>query len=256
MEGELTLGSLFDGIGGFPLAAILTGIEPLWASEIAAFPKAVTEERFPGMMHLGDIKKLDGSKLPPVDIIAGGSPCQDLSTAGKRAGLAGTRSGLYMEQLRIVKEMREADKKRGRTALDVRPRYMLWENVPGAFSSNDRDDFRIVLEETARVATSSVSIPRPSSGTWEHAGGVLGNSFSLAWRVLDAQFFGVAQRRNRIFLIADFAGRSAGKILFECENMSGYTSPCAATWESFAAAAQGCAVCAGRPCGNGESNRV
>lgn len=124
----LTMGSLFDGIGGFPLAAIRNGITPVWASEIEAFPMEVTRLRFPEMVHVGDILKLKGAELPPVDIICGGSPCQDLSVAGARAGLAGERSGLFMEQVRIVKEMRHADELRGRTAFDVRPRYMVWEN--------------------------------------------------------------------------------------------------------------------------------
>lgn len=125
-----TLGSLFDGIGGFPLAAVRNGIEPVWASEIEAFPIEVTRKRFPSILHVGDITKLNGAELPPVDIITGGSPCQDLSVAGARAGLAGERSGLFMEQIRVVKEMRDADERRGRTAHTVRPRYMCWENVP------------------------------------------------------------------------------------------------------------------------------
>ena len=125
----LTMGSLFDGIGGFPLAAVHNGIVPVWASEIETFPIEVTRLRFPDMVHVGDITKLDGAKLPPVDIICGGSPCQDLSVAGNRAGLSGERSGLFMEQVRIVKEMRDADRQRGRAALDIRPRFMVWENV-------------------------------------------------------------------------------------------------------------------------------
>ncbi len=131
----LTLGSLFDGIGGFPLAAVHNGIVPIWASEIEKFPMEVTKIRFPDMIHLGDITQIDGGQIPAVDIITGGSPCQDLSVAGLRAGLAGKRSGLFMDQMRIVKEMRDEDRKRGRTAELVRPRFMCWENVPGAFSS-------------------------------------------------------------------------------------------------------------------------
>ena len=125
----LTMGSLFDGIGGFPLAAVRSGIEPLWASEIEAFPISVTQKRFPNMVHVGDITQLNGAELPPVDIICGGSPCQDLSVAGARAGLAGERSGLFLEQIRIIKEMRYADKQRGRPDFLVRPRYGVWENV-------------------------------------------------------------------------------------------------------------------------------
>lgn len=176
-----TLGSLFDGIGGFPLAALHNGITPLWASEIEPFPIEVTRLRFPDMLHVGDITKLDGADLPPVDIITGGSPCQDLSVAGARAGLAGARSGLFMEQVRIVKEMRNADERRGRTAHAVRPRYMCWENVPGVFSSAEGEDFRIVLEEIVRVKDSTCSVPGPDSGTWESAGAIiLGDQFSLS----------------------------------------------------------------------------
>ncbi len=222
------MGSLFDGIGGFPLAAARNGIVPVWASEIEAFPMEVTRLRFPDMVPVGDITKLNGAKLPPVDIVCGGSPCQDLSCAGRRAGLAGERSGLFLEQIRLVKEMRDADEQRGRTAYAVRPRFMVWENVPGAFSSGEPkgEDFRIVLEETARIAIPSVSIPRPDTGRWESAGRiVLGDTFSLAWRCLDAQYWGVAQRRKRIFLVADFAGNRAGQILFDQESLSGNPAP-------------------------------
>ena len=222
------MGSLFDGIGGFPLAAARNGIVPVWASEIEAFPMEVTRLRFPDMVPVGDITKLNGAKLPPVDIVCGGSPCQDLSVAGARAGLAGERSGLFLEQIRLVKEMRDADEQRGRTAYAVRPRFMVWENVPGAFSSGEPkgEDFRIVLEETIRIAIPSVSIPRPDTGRWESAGRiVLGDTFSLAWRCLDAQYWGVAQRRKRIFLVADFAGNRAGQILFDQESLSGNPTP-------------------------------
>ena len=150
---NLTMGSLFDGIGGFPLAAERYGIKTLWASEIEPFPMKVTGRRFPGMAHKGDITKLNGRLLLPVDIICGGSPCQDLSVAGARAGLSGARSGLFMEQIRIIKEMRTAERERGRTGADIRPRWMCWENVPGAFSSGSPkgEDFRIVLEEIIRI---------------------------------------------------------------------------------------------------------
>ena len=221
----LTMGSLFDGIGGFPLAAVHNGITPVWASEIEAFPIEVTKLRFPDMVHVGDITKLNGAELPPVDIICGGSPCQDLSVAGARAGLAGERSGLFMEQVRLVKVMRNADIQRGRAALDIRPRFMVWENVPGAFSSGTPkgEDFRIVLEEIVRIKVGGVSVPRPDTGHWESAGRiVLGTDFSLAWRCIDAQYWGVPQRRKRIFLVADFAGRSAGQILFDQESLPGY----------------------------------
>ena len=219
---ELTMGSLFDGIGGFPLAAIRNGITPLWASEIEPFPIEVTKTHFPDMVHVGDITKLNGAELPPVDIICGGSPCQDLSVAGARAGLAGARSGLFMEQIRIVKEMRDADRVRGRPDELLRPRFMGWENVLGAFSSGcpKSEDFRIVLEEIARIKCGPVHVPRPDAGRWEPAGRIiLGTVFSLAWRVFDAQYWGVPQRRKRIYLIADFGGTSAEKILFDCRGL-------------------------------------
>ena len=222
------MGSLFDGIGGFPLAAVHNGIVPVWASEIEAFPIEVTRLRFPDMIHVGDITKLNGAELPPVDIVCGGRNNQDLSVAGARAGLAGERSGLFMEQIRIVKEMRDADEQRGRTAHAVRPRFMVWENVLGIFSSGEPkgEDFRIVLEETVRIAIPSVSIPRPFAGRWESAGRiVLGDTFSLAWRCLDAQYWGVPQRRKRIFLVADFAGGRAEQILFDPESLSGDPAP-------------------------------
>lgn len=168
------------------------------------------------MKHLGDITKIKGYDVPIVDIVTGGSPCQDLSVAGKRAGLDGERSGLFMEQIRIIKEMREYDKRTNtRSDVDVRPRYMVWENVPGAFSSNKGDDFRCVLEETAKIADKNASISRPEGGAWSKAGCVVGDGWSLAWRVHDAQFWGVPQRRKRICLLADFNGDSAPKILFE-----------------------------------------
>ena len=184
------MGSLFDGIGGFPLAAIHNGVVPLWASEIEPFPIRVTRERLPGMLHYGDITKLRGDELPPVDIICGGSPCQDLSVAGARAGLAGERSGLFMEQIRIVREMRDADILRGRTGIHVRPRMLCWENVPGAFSSGQQkgDDFRIVLEEILGIGVSGIHVPENHPWGWRYSGAaILGDFVSLCWRVLDAQ---------------------------------------------------------------------
>lgn len=221
----MTMGSLFDGIGGFPLAAIHNGIIPVWASEIEAFPIQVTKLRFPQMQHVGDITKLNGKTLPLVDVVCGGSPCQDLSVAGQRRGLAGERSGLFMEQVRIVKEMRNADENRGLPDHLVRPRYLVWENVPGAFSSAQGEDFRAVVEEIVRIKDSASHVPRPDTGRWEPAGAaILGDRFSLAWRVLDAQYWGVAQRRRRIFLVADFGGRTAPQILFEQDRLFGDSS--------------------------------
>ena len=172
------------------------------------------------MKHLGDITKISGYTAPVVDCIIGGSPCQDLSVAGKRAGLDGERSGLYIEQVRIVKEMRAQDVRYGRTGVDIRPRYMVWENVPGAFSSNKGEDFRIVLEELAKVCDENAVIPRPADGKWRTSGCIMGRGYSIAWRVLDAQFWGVPQRRRRIALVADFGGQSAPEILFVTESLS------------------------------------
>jgi len=215
---NLTLGSLFDGIGGFPYAANLHGITPVWASEIETAPVSVTKRHFPGMRHLGDVTEIDGSKIEPVDIITFGSPCQDLSVAGKRAGLEGERSGLFMEAVRIIKEMRDAT---GGT----RPRFCVWENVPGAFSSNGGEDFRVVVAEIAKIADNNISISRPSEVegriVWGGAGAVMGDGWSLAWRVLDAQYWGVPQRRKRIFLVADFGGGRADEIPFKPESLPG-----------------------------------
>ena len=186
------------------------------------------------MKHYGDITKINGAEVEPVWIVCGGSPCQDLSVAGKRAGLKHadkgdeetTRSGLFMDQIRIIKEMREHDKASGRTDKFIRPRFMVWENVPGAFSSNNGEDFRAVLEETAKVADKDAFIPGPPKGKWTPAGCIMGDGWSIAWRVHDAQFWGVPQRRKRIALVADFGGESAPEILFEREGMSGHPEPC------------------------------
>ena len=175
------------------------------------------------MLHLGDITKISGYTAPIVDCIIGGSPCQDLSVAGRREGLKGERSGLYMEQIRIVKEMRERDERNGRSGVDIRPRYMVWENVPGAFSSNKGEDFRIVLEELAKVKDEDAVIPLPDKGKWTSCGCIVGDGWSVAWRVLDAQFWGVPQRRRRIALVADFGGESAPEILFVRQSLSGNT---------------------------------
>ena len=161
------------------------------------------------MIHLGDITKIDGAKIPPVDVITGGSPCQDLSVAGGRAGLAGERSGLFMEMIRVIKEMRNA------TANSIRhlPRFLLWENVAGALSSNGGEDFRAVLEETARIADPSANVPRPD-GKWSNCGSILGNGYSISWNLHDAQWWGVPQRRKRLCMVCDFDGLTAPEILF------------------------------------------
>ena len=175
------------------------------------------------MVNYGDVTKINGYDVPPVEVVIGGSPCQDLSIAGTRAGLAGERSGLFMEQIRIIKEMRKRDRLEngGRADSYTRPRYMVWENVPGAFSSAKGEDFRAVLEETARVVDENAVIPRPPKGKWTTSGAIVADGWSLAWRVLDAQFWGVPQRRRRITLVADFGGQSAPEILFEREGVSG-----------------------------------
>ena len=219
MEMEVRLGSLFSGSGGFELAGVIAGMKPVWSSEIEPFPILVTTKHFPDMKHFGDIKKMDGRLIPKVDIITGGSPCQDMSIAGKRIGLGGSRSNLFREQIRIVKEMRESDKANERTGKEVRPRFMVWENVPGAFSSNKGEDFRCVLEEICRVADAKVSIPRPPKNKWEKSGTIMADGYSVAWRTLDAQYWGVPQRRKRIYLVADFGGVTAPEILFEQDSL-------------------------------------
>ena len=177
------------------------------------------------MIHLGDITKIHGGTAPVVDVVIGGSPCQDLSIAGKRAGLAGERSGLYMEQIRVIKEMRENDRENGRAGEFIRPRYMVWENVPGAFSSNHGKDFAAVLEEAVRVVVQKAPpVPIPPKG-WPTSGCLMGDGWSVAWRVLDAQFWGVPQRRRRIALIADFGGKSAPEILFVRKSLSRDSEP-------------------------------
>lgn len=177
------------------------------------------------MKHLGDITKINGSEIEPVDVITAGSPCQDLSVAGKRAGLAGERSGLFMEQMRIIKEMREHDAASGRTDEFIRPRYMVWENVPGALSSNKGEDFRAVLEETVKIVQEDADIPGPPKGGWPYSGCIMGDGWSVAWRIHDAQFWGVPQRRKRIALVADFGGGSAPEILFVRKGLSRDTEP-------------------------------
>ena len=223
---NLTLGSLFDGSGGFPLGGLISGITPVWASEIEPFPIRVTTKRLPQVKHHGDISKMNGADLEPVDIITIGSPCQDMSIAGKRDGLSGSRSSLFYEAVRIIKEMRcKTDGKY--------PRFIVWENVPGAFSSNKGEDFRAVLEEVCKIKDESVSVPKPNK--WNTAGRILGDGYSVAWRQFDAQFWGVPQRRKRIYLVADFADWCAGKILFESEGLSGYSKTSISSWQGSAA---------------------
>lgn len=234
MTQEITMGSLFSGSGGFELAGSIFGIRPIWASEIEPFPILVTTKNFPEMKHLGDINKLNGADLEPVTIIAGGSPCQDMSIAGKREGLDGSRSNLFREQIRIIKEMRESDRAAGRTGTQIRPRYMVWENVPGAFSSNKGKDFQAVLQEIVSITDEESNVPLPPKGKWQTAGCIMGDHFTIAWRVLDAQYWGVPQRRKRIYLVADFGGNTAPKILFEREGLSGNFTESREAWQRTA----------------------
>ena len=245
---KLTLGSLFDGSGGFPLGGLISGIAPVWASEIEPFPIRVTTKRLPFMKHYGDVSRMDGGSIEPVDIITFGSPCQDMSIAGKREGLDGNRSGLFYEAVRIIKEMRCATNGKY-------PRYIVWENVPGAFSSNKGEDFRCVLESVCRIADETVSVP--SVKKWQSAGSIVGDGYSVAWRVLDAQYWGIPQRRKRIYLVADFAGGSAGKILFESEGVSGYTPQGFRSWQGAAGASEKGSGAAGCVCLNDQGgNRM
>ena len=248
LHDKLTLGSLFDGSGGFPLGGLLSGITPVWASEIEPFPIRVTTKRLPFMKHYGDVSRMDGAEVEPVDIITFGSPCQDMSIAGKRAGLDGSRSNLFYEAIRIVKEMR--------CATDGKyPRYIVWENVPGAFSSNKGADFQSVLEEVCSVKGYEIHTPRPEG--WPTAGEIVADDFSLAWRVFDAQYWGVPQRRKRIYLVADLAGGSAGKILFESEGVSGYTPQGFRSWQGAAGASEKGSGAAGCVCLNDQGgNRM
>ena len=222
---NLTLGSLFDGSGGFPLAGLLAGIVPVWKSEIEPFPIAVTEKRLPFVKHLGDINSINGAEIEPVDIITFGSPCTDLSVAGKRQGLNAERSRLFFQAIRIIKEMRGATNGKY-------PRFAVWENVTGAFSSNGGEDFRCVLEEFCKIKDADLSVPKPEK--WTKAGEIMGENFSVAYRTFDAQYWGVPQRRMRVYLVADFNGGCASKILFESEGVSGYSAESFRAWQETA----------------------
>lgn len=236
----MKLMSLFDGSGGFPLAASMCGIKPIYAAEVEPYPIAVTKNRFPKMKHLGDVSKVKGGEIEPVDIITFGSPCQDMSIAGKRAGLKHadigdaetTRSGLFLEAIRIIKEMREATN-------GVYPRYAIWENVPGAFSSNRGEDFRTVLEEFIRIKEKDAVMPSVPKAGWAYADCISGDGWSLAYRVFDAQHWGVPQRRRRIYLVADFRGECAQEILFKRESLRGNSAESGTSGQETTANAQG-----------------
>ena len=245
MNKKLTLGSLFDGSGGFPLGGLLSGVTPVWASEVEPFPIMVTSRRLPFMKHYGDISQMNGGEIEPVDIITFGSPCTDMSIAGRRAGLEGKQSVLFYEAIRIIKEMR--CKTNGKY-----PRWICWENVPGAFSSNKGEDFRAVLEAILGVVCEDAQVPMPEKNRWPYADLYMGDGWSIAYRTLDAQFWGVPQRRRRIYLVADFAGGSAGEILFESEGVSGYSAESFCAWQRTARGASPCAHAAGFDGYNGQ----
>lgn len=238
MNKPLTLGSLFDGSGGFPLGGLLAGITPVWASEIEPFPIRVTTKRLPFMKHYGNISAMDGGRIEPVDIITFGSPCQDMSVAGRRGGLDGKRSSLFYEAVRIIKEMRCATGGRY-------PRYIVWENVPGAFSSNKGEDFKAVLEAVIGIAEPNAEVPMPERARWPYADLYMGDGWSVAYRTLDAQYWGVPQRRRRIYLVADLAGGGVGKILFESEGLSGYSAEGFRSWQRAAGSFTPCAGATG-----------
>ena len=230
---SLTLGSLFDGSGGFPLGGLMAGITPVWESEVEPFPIRVTTKRLPFMKHYGDITAMDGGKVESVDIITFGSPCQDMSVAGRRDGLDGSRSSLFYEAVRIIKEMRCATGGKY-------PRYIVWENVPGTFSSNKGEDFKAVLEAVIGIVQPDTQVPMPEKARWPYADLYMGDGWSVAYRTLDAQYWGVPQRRRRIYLVADLAGGSAGKILFESEGLSGYSAEGFRSWQKAAGSLKTC----------------
>lgn len=245
MNKNLTLGSLFDGSGGFPLGGLLSGITPVWASEVEPFPIMVTSRRLPFMKHYGDISQMSGGEIEPVDIITFGSPCTDMSIAGRRAGLEGKQSVLFYEAIRIIKEMR--CKTNGKY-----PRWICWENVPGAFSSNKGEDFRAVLEAVIGVVCEGTEVPMPEKNRWPYADLYMGDGWSVAYRTLDAQYWGVPQRRRRIYLVADFAGGSAGEILFKSEGVSGYSAEGFRAWQRTARGAADCTGATGFDGYNGD----
>ena len=236
---KVTMGNFFSGSGTWELAAILSGAIPLWEAEIEKFPVELEAKRFPMCKQLGDVTRINGADIEPVDIMTNSSPCQDLSVAGKRLSMAkgsNTRSSLFHEVIRITKEMRDADRRRigavTRSDVDfrLRPTLWFWENVPGALSSNNGEDFRQVLEEIARIIEPDVSIPRPKK--WANNGRVDGNGWSIAWCLRNAAYEGVPQRRRRIFLVADFGGNSAGEILFKSDRMCWNFETVRKAWEN------------------------
>ncbi|MDR1892832.1 MAG: DNA cytosine methyltransferase [Oscillospiraceae bacterium] len=225
---QITLGSLFDGIGAFPFGASLFGIKPLWASEILSEAISVTRRHFSDMLHVGDVTKLSGELLPPVDILTFGSPCTNVSQAGKREGLGGAQSSLFYEAIRIIREMRKATNGKY-------PRYAIFENVVGLFSSGipKGSDYRAVLE-----AFTESEIPMPESGRWADAGMVRGGTANLAWVVYDARNFGLAQRRKRCFALCDFGKGCPEEILLIPKSLCWNPAPSGETGQGITAAAE------------------
>ena len=232
----IKLGSLFDGIGVFPLAAARCGITPIWASEIEKAPISITKRHFPNMAHLGDITRMDGGAIPPVHVLTFGSPCQNLSQIGNRDGLAGAKSSLFFQAIRIIKEMRDATD-------NLFPVIAVWENVMGAFSSNDRMDFRAVLS-----AFATADVPMPASGRWAGAGMVRGHTPDLAWRLMDAQHWASPRlaRRQRVFVVADFGGQCSHEILFKPRAVQSISASGGDCWLSAACGDRGSFIEAGR----------
>lgn len=220
----ITLGSLFDGIGVFPLAASRHGITPVWASEIIPDAISITKRHFPEMEHLGDITKLDGRKIPAVHVITFGSPCQNLSQIGNRTGLNGAKSSLFYQAIRIIEEMRDASG-------GLYPTVVVWENVIGAMQQNLKNDYLAVLRSFA-----GAEVSMPDSGHWADAGMVRGRRCDLAWRVLDAQYWSKPKlaHRERIFVVADFTGQRAAEILFNTRSMHTDSRLCSASGLSAA----------------------
>lgn len=235
---NLTLGSLFDGSGGFPLGGLMFGITPVWASEIEPFPIRVTTKRLPFMKHYGDISQMDGGKIEPVDIICFGSPCTDMSVAGRRVGLDGKQSVLFYQAIRIITEMRCATNGKY-------PRWICWENVPGAFSSNAGQDFKAVLEAVIGIVELGTQVPMPEKNRWPYADCYMGDGWSVAYRTIDAQYWGLPQRRKRIFLIGDLTGQCAADVLFKSEGLSGYSPEGFRTWQRASGGAENCTGIAG-----------
>ena len=259
----VTLGNFFSGSGTWELAAKMCGAQVLWESEIEKFPVELEAKRFPEAKQLGDITKINGAEIEPVDIMTNSSPCQDLSVAGRREGMtkdSGTRSSLFHEVIRITKEMRDADFTRqlrsGKSDVDIRlhPRIWMWENVPGALSSNNGEDFRTVLEEVAKIIEPEVSIPRPKK--WANAGSVDGNGWSIAWCIRNAANEGVPQRRRRVFLVADLGGECAREILFKRDGLSWHFEAVRQTWEDTSRSIDERIVTAGEYIRSGVSDTV